>query len=57
MTDNLQIGLRVTEERNTELEQRAAKMGITKNALIQICIEFGLKVFDGNITIALNPKE
>ena len=57
MTDNLQIGLRVPEERNIELDRRAAKMGITKNALIQVCIELGLKVLDGQVTIALSPSE
>ena len=57
MSDNLQVGLRISEERNTEMEKRAAKMGVTKNALILICVELGLKVLDSTAVITLRPQE
>lgn len=52
--DLVQVGLRLTNERNQALEDKARQIGISKNALIQVLIEQGLKIFDGELCI--NPQ-
>ena len=50
----VQTGLRIEETRNDYLDKRAAEMGVSKNALIQMLIELGLKILDSDISI--NPR-
>jgi predicted DNA-binding protein (UPF0251 family) len=52
-----QVGLRLSETRNAYLDDKAQNMGISKNALINILIELGIKLLDSDITINLNPRE
>jgi len=54
---SIQTGLRITEERNAYLERRADETGISKNQLINVLIELGLKIYDGNIAIIENPNQ
>ena len=52
-----QVGLRITEERNEYLRRRAIEMGVSKNDLINILIELGLKIMDSQVTVNVSPRE
>ena len=54
--DLIQVGLRLTNERNRTIESKARQIGISKNALIQVLIEYGLKIFDGELNIIPRPQ-
>jgi predicted HicB family RNase H-like nuclease len=41
-----QIGLRTPEELSEKLESKAKEVGISKNALILILIDLGLRVYE-----------
>ena len=45
-----QIGLRVSEELNVRLDNKANEIGISKNALILVLIDMGFKIYDSLIT-------
>lgn len=53
---SVQVGLRVPESVNTQLEQYANRIGVSKNALILMLIDMGFKVVKGSITF-LPPQE
>jgi len=53
----MQTGLRISDSRNEQLEERAKVMGVSKNSLIQMLIELGLKILDSDVSINLRPKE
>ena len=53
---SVQIGLRVPESVNMQLEQYANTIEVSKNALILMLIDMGFKVVKGNITF-LPPQE
>ena len=55
MTDKQQVGLRLPEEMNGHIALKAKEIGISKNALIQVLVDIGLKTYDG-FTVSL-PKE
>ena len=52
-----QIGLRLPEEKNASLEQRATEMGISKNALILVLIDLGQKILDGQTVISHQAQQ
>ena len=51
----IQIGLRVPESINSQLEDRANAIGVSKNALILMLVNLGFKVLDSSITIHQSP--
>lgn len=53
---SVQIGLRVPEKINALLDERADSIGISKNSLILVLINLGIKVFDSQINLVL-PSE
>lgn len=52
----IQIGLRVPEHINSRLDERAEAIGISKNALLMVLIDMGMKVYDGDIRVT-PPQE
>lgn len=47
----IQIGLRVPESVNAQLEDRASSIGVSKNSLILMLIRMGFKVLDADVTL------
>lgn len=47
----VQIGLRVPESVNTQLEEHASSIGVSKNSLILMLIRMGFKVLDADVTL------
>ena len=47
----VQIGLRVPEGVNTQIEERASSIGVSKNSLILMLIRMGFKVLDADVTL------
>lgn len=52
----IQVGLRVPEHINARLEKKAEAVGISKNALLMVLIDLGMRVYDGDIRI-IPPQE
>lgn len=46
-----QVGLRLPEHINKRLEKKSIQVGISKNALILVLIDLGLKVWNDNDTM------
>ena len=55
MTDKQQVGLRLPEELNNKITQKANEIGISRNSLIQVFIDIGLRTYN-EFTVNL-PKE
>ena len=47
----IQTGLRIPEERYTELQELADEVGISLNALLLMLIDLGLSVRNGKFTV------
>lgn len=52
----VQIGLRVPEGVNAQLEDRASSIGVSKNSLVLMLIRMGFKVLDADVTL-LHQRE
>lgn len=52
----IQIGLRVPERVNNRLDEKAESIGISKNALLMVLIDMGMKVYEGTVQI-IPPQE
>ena len=53
----IQTSLRLTEMRNGYIKEKAAEIGIPHHAFILILIDLGAKLYEGEISINLHPKE
>lgn len=52
----VQIGLRVPEGINVQLEEHASSIGVSKNSLILMLIRMGFKVLDADVTLLHQPE-
>lgn len=51
--EQVQIGLRVSEGLNDQLDAKAKEIGISKNALVSVLIHLGFKFMDYKIDFTL----
>lgn len=49
----IQIGLRVSDQLNKKLDEKAEQIGISKNALMLVLLDLGMKVYESDIKFNL----
>lgn len=52
-----QIGLRVPENVNRRLQEKANKLGISVNALILVLVDIGLTAWDNGLILRQSEQE
>ena len=53
----VQTSLRLMEQRNDYIKEKAAEIGIPQHAFTLILIDLGVKLYEGNSSINLHIKE